>query len=230
VPSAASDALQRLSAAPVTAAGGGINYARYDRTVEEVLGSLNAFWTRTFRQELNQRFVGPREFIAYDPARDDPGCGGQPAGAQNAIYCADGRFIAWDEPTLLVPFYRDKGELAVGFVLAHEYGHAVQHSLGIFHKFKHTIEQELQADCFAGAWAGDLADQGILDPNDAPGKGGDLDDALDAIYAVGDDPSVPWQAPDAHGTGDQRATAFGDGYEDGVETCADDYGPGFSTR
>ena len=118
--------------------------------------------------------------------------------------------------------------MADGFILAHEFGHAVQHSLGIFGDFTHTIEQELQADCFAGAWAGDLADQGVLDPKDAPGKGGDIDSALDAIYAVGDDPSVPWQAPDAHGTGDERADAFGTGYDGGVDACADQYAPGFS--
>ena len=76
--------------------------------------------------------------------------------------------------------------------------------------------------------AGDLADQGVLDPKDAPGKGGDIDSALDAIYAVGDDPSVPWQAPDAHGTGDERADAFGTGYDGGVDACADQYAPGFS--
>lgn len=195
-----------------------------------MLGSLNEFWTRTFDEALNEDFVPPKTYIAYDPQEDDPGCGGTPAGAQNAIYCTQGRFIAWDEPTLLVPFYRDKGAMAVGFILAHEFGHAVQHSLGIFNDFSRTIEQELQVDCFAGAWAGYLADEGILDPEDAPGKGGDLDSALDAIYAVGDDPSVSWQAPDAHGTGDERAEAFGVGYDDGVDGCADQYAPGFSTR
>lgn len=210
---------------------GGVDYDAYAEDTVAILGTLEAFWETTFDEELGEKFVPPREYIAYYPEEDDPGCDGEAAGEFNAVYCGDGEFIAWDEPNLMLPFYSEKGPMAEGFVLGHEYGHAVQDSLGISEDFSFTIESELQADCFSGAWAGTLADEGILDPEDEPGAGGDIDSALDAIYTVADDAEGnpgPWQEPDAHGTGDERATAFADGYDGGVEVCANDYAPGFA--
>jgi len=205
----------------------GIDYEEYEAALEEMGALLDDYWERTFQEAFGESYGPPSDVIAYYPEEDAPDCGGQPAPPQNAIYCRGADFIAWDEPGLFIPFYRDKGDAAVGFVLGHEWGHLLQDRVGISGEFAHTIEAELQADCLAGAWAGDLDDQGLIEGG-GPGEGGDIDEALDAIFAIGDPPEYPWQSPDAHGTGEQRATAFADGFEGGPETCEVDYGPGFT--
>jgi Putative neutral zinc metallopeptidase len=222
----AADSIGQLQAAPQSGADAGINFAGYDDELAGMVDLLNRYWKETEPKDYSP----PSDVIAYNPSQPNaPRCGNEPPARENAVYCGPGDFIAWDEPGLFIPFYRDKGDMAVGFILAHEWGHLVQERLGLSTQFKNTIEAELNADCLAGSWAGWLADQGQLDPNDAPGKGGDIDSALDAIFSVGDPPSVPWQDPDAHGTGEERATAYRDGYEGGVDACAKDYGPGFTS-
>ncbi len=83
-----------------------------------------------------------------------------------------------------------------------------------------SVRQELQADCFAGVW-GHIAhrDRQLLEP-------GDLDEALQAASAIGDDRlqhrSGGEVVPDSftHGTSEQRARWFRRGFESGdMETC-----------
>jgi uncharacterized protein len=218
--------LGQLQAAPSTGSAG-IDFKAYDDELAGMVELLNQYW----KGEEPGDYSPPSDVIAYDPAQPDaPKCGGQPAAPENAVYCAPGDYVAWDEPGLFVPFYRDKGDMAVGFILAHEWGHLVQERLGLSTQFKHTIEAELNADCLAGTWAGWLADKGYLDPKDAPGKGGDIDSSLDAIFSVGDPPHVPWQDPDAHGTGEERADAYAAGYDGGIDACLKDYAPGFTGK
>jgi hypothetical protein len=222
----AADSIGQLQAAPQEGGDAGINFAAYDDELAGMVELLNRYWSET---EPND-YSPPSDVIAYDPSQPNaPKCGNEPPARENAVFCGPGDFIAWDEPGLFIPFYRDKGDMAVGFILAHEWGHLVQERLGLSTKFKHTIEAELNADCLAGSWAGWLADRGLLDAKDAPGKGGDIDSSLDAIFSVGDPPSVPWQDPQAHGTGQERADAYADGYDNGVGACLKDYGPGFTS-
>ncbi len=44
-----------------------------------------------------------------------------------------------------------------------------------------SVRMELQADCFAGVWGHSMQQQGVLET-------GDLEEALNAAQAVGDDP------------------------------------------
>jgi hypothetical protein len=225
--SAAADSLGQLQAEPQRGGDAGIDFNAYDNELAGMVELLNRYW----KSEEPNDYSPPSDVIAYDPAQPGaPKCGDEPAAEQNAIYCATNDYVAWDEPGKFVPFYRDKGDMAVGFILAHEWGHLVQDRLGLSDQFEHTIESELNADCLAGTWAGWLADKGFLDPNDKPGEGGDIDSALDGIFSVGDDPSVPWQDPQAHGTGDERADAYATGYDGGIDACMKDYGPGFSSE
>ena len=86
------------------------------------------------------------------------------------------------------------GDFAMAYVVAHEVGHHVQKLLGISDKMerirqqvgkeeynKYSVRLELQADFLAGVWAhhADAMDK-ILDP-------GDIDEALNAASAIGDD-------------------------------------------
>ena len=69
---------------------------------------------------------------------------------------------------------RRAGPLAQLYVLAHEYGHHVQNITGIMQDYpdngtgpdSNGVRTELQADCFAGAWVGDMTEQ--VDENGVP--------------------------------------------------------------
>ena len=116
------------------------------------------------------------------------------------------------------------GDFAMAYVVAHEFGHHVQTSLGISEQVQRmaqqdpsrrndlSVRQELQADCLAGAWA--HAEQADL-------EAGDIDEALSAASAVGDDriqQSTTGQVnPETwtHGSAEQRVAWFSRGYDSG---------------
>ncbi len=125
------------------------------------------------------------------------------------------------------------GEFAQAYVIAHEVGHHVQNLLGIAAKVQEvrsrasardanalSVRLELQADCFAGVWAR-TADEmkAFLDR-------GDIDQALRAAAAIGDDrlqqQSGGRVVPDSftHGSSEQRKRWFSRGFETGsVKAC-----------
>ena len=118
------------------------------------------------------------------------------------------------------------GDFAQAYVLAHELGHHVQHVLGIDEHVRRAQQQrpdmqnplsvrmELQADCFAGVWGHATQQRSIL-------EAGDLEDALNAASAIGDDRIQQRMGggvqPESftHGSAEQRASWFRRGYESG---------------
>lgn len=137
-------------------------------------------------------------------------------------------------------FYRDlharfgaPGDAAQAYVIAHEVGHHVQTLLGIAERTMAarrglstaeanalSVRQELQVDCFAGIWAH------YADRSRQMFEAGDLEEALNAASAVGDDRlqqrSRGRVAPESftHGSSAQRASWFKRGYESGdVAQC-----------
>ncbi|PZX19515.1 hypothetical protein LX69_00783 [Breznakibacter xylanolyticus] len=110
-----------------------------------------------------------------------------------------------------------EGDFAVAYIIAHEVGHHVQNLLGTMDKLNHsrskasekemnalTVKLELQADFFAGVWVHHA--QKMKQMMEA----GDMDEALNAAVAVGDDQiqmnSQGYITPDSftHGTSAQR--------------------------
>jgi len=138
-------------------------------------------------------------------------CGGQGLGLNNAAYCSAGDFIAYDVNWAFAAF-RQVGDAFIFYLLGHEYAHAIQLRLGLRSQF--TIEQELQADCMAGAYIGDSVRADQLSLQD-----GDLDELARGLEAVGDDPGQPWFAEGAHGSAKQRTKAFNNGYKKSLEPC-----------
>lgn len=122
-----------------------------------------------------------------------------------------------------------KGDFAQAYVIAHEFGHHIQKLLGISDKVEAAQQQnprqakplsvrlELQADCLAGVWASQQ--QKIIQP-------GDVDDAMNAASAVGDD-RIQKQAtgqvnPESwtHGSAAQRSHWFKTGYDGAsIQSC-----------
>jgi predicted metalloprotease len=123
------------------------------------------------------------------------------------------------------------GDFAQAYVLAHELGHHVQHILGIDEQVRRaqqerpdlqnplSVRMELQADCFAGIWGHSTQQRDIL-------EAGDVDDALNAASAIGDDRiqrrTGGGVQPESftHGSSEQRVQWFRRGFESGnVEGC-----------
>lgn len=186
------------------------DYDEYQQMLESVIGSLDAYW-REHLPRLGVEYRPPARYVYY---RSDegggPSCGGEQAPPRNAFYCSAGDFIAWDESGLMIPYYVSAGDFAAAFVLAHEFGHAMQSRLPRQERL--GVLRELQADCFAGAWAAAMQEQGRLEE-------GDLDEATLAVFSARDVPGTPFTDPQAHGSGFERTRAFTDGYENGPGAC-----------
>jgi uncharacterized protein len=181
----------------------------FKQDVGSTVETVEKYWGDRFTRARRQ-FTPVRQIVAY-AAEGEVACGGQPIPRNNAVYCSDGDFIAYDVNFAVRAFTRI-GDAFVYYLLGHEYAHAIQVRLGLGYSF--TIEQELQADCMAGAYLGDSirAKTLTLEP-------GDLEEFQQGLLAVGDDPGTPWFAPGAHGTAQQRTAAFFSGYRDGLTPC-----------
>ncbi len=133
--------------------------------------------------------------------------------------------------------FQAPGDFAQAYVIAHEVGHHVQNLLGIsseVHRKQQGVSKaqanelsvrlELQADCFSGVWAhhGQRARNIVED--------GDIDEALGAASAVGDDriqrAARGYVVPDSftHGTSEQRREWFLTGYQSGDPATCDTFG------
>ena len=124
------------------------------------------------------------------------------------------------------------GDFAQAYVVAHEIGHHVQHLLGTTSKVPRgqaaagpngaSVRLELQADCYAGAWAKSAQERQLL-------EAGDLEESLRAAAAIGDDrlqkQGSGTVAPDSftHGTSEQRMRWFMAGYESGDPRSCDTF-------
>lgn len=187
------------------------SYEAYSRTLQQVLGSLDAYWAQALPATFGVGYRSPSRYVYYRPEEEPgPRCGREQAPPKNAFYCAAGDFIAWDESGLMIPYYVSSGDFAAAFVLAHEFGHAI--SARLPEREPLGVLNELQADCFAGAWAAHVAEQGLLEE-------GDLDEATLAVFSARDVPGTEFTDPRAHGSGFERTRAFADGYEAGPRRC-----------
>ncbi|MPZ23743.1 MAG: hypothetical protein GEU28_09395 [Dehalococcoidia bacterium] len=185
----------------------------YEADLQLAIESVDEYWSITFPEVFGGEYQSPSVFGPYSSEEDGPTCFGEAATPVNAFYCFPPEdFIAWDEPNLFIPFFRDIGDFAIAFVIAHEWGHAIQARANLGFDAL-TILTELQADCFAGAWARWAQDeQEILEP-------GDLDEGVIALYTVRDPIDTPFTDPGAHGSAFERSNAFSDGFNDGPEAC-----------
>lgn len=196
------------------------------RFVSKVLASTEDVWTETFRQN-GKRYEAPK--LVLFTGSTPTACGtGQ--SAMGPFYCPGDHKVYID-----LAFYRElkerfhaPGEFAQAYVIAHEVGHHVQNLLGIadkVHQAKQrvskaeanamSVRMELQADCLAGVW-GKRTDtmKKVLEP-------GDLEAALNAASAIGDDrlqqQSQGRIVPESftHGSSAQRVRWFKTGFESG---------------
>ena len=206
----------------------------YEQTAEEeelaefvsvVLADTEYVWQDIFT-DLNREYEEP-VLVLYSGFVQSA-CGN--AGASTGpFYCPGDNKVYIDLSFYehLQTFFNAPGDFAMAYVIAHEVGHHVQNQLGIMDEYNSlrgqmsqtefnelTVRLELQADYLAGVWAHYAENMDLLDE-------GDIQEAMDAASAVGDDriqkQTQGYVVPDSftHGTSEQRMDWFMKGFEEG---------------
>ena len=201
--------------------------------------SVQDYWSKAYPQQVKGdyeqittvRFQGSTE----------SGCG-QASSQMGPFYCPNDRKVYLDttffDDMLTGQLGAKGGPFAIGYVIAHEYGHHVEDQLGILGKIRTTkgpksdsVRVELMADCLAGAWA-----KGAQTTQDASGQPiisdltqDDIKRAIDAAQAVGDDriqkKSSGRVDTDSftHGSAAQRERWFNTGLSQGTIKACDTF-------
>ncbi|MFP5393496.1 MAG: neutral zinc metallopeptidase, partial [Gammaproteobacteria bacterium] len=202
-----------------------------------VLADTEDTWSQLFREQ-GREYPRPKLNLFTDRIGTACGTGQSAAGP---FYCpADQEiYIDLDFYRMMQERFKVAGEFAQAYVIAHEVGHHVQHTLGMMDKVDQargrasereanalSVKVELQADCLAGVWA--------FHANKARSviEAGDVEAALKAATAIGDDAlqqqSRGYVVPDSftHGTSQQRVRWFSRGLESGRVTDCDTFAAG----
>ena len=148
---AASAAATQTTGSPGTDPDGTTTPEEFAADINDASALAEEYWSAEFRAS-GLAFSPVSRVIPYE-REGEVDCGGQPLGLKNAVYCSAGDFIAYDVNWAFAAF-RQVGDAFIFYLLGHEYAHAIQLRLGVRAQF--TIQQELQADCMAGAYIGDL--------------------------------------------------------------------------
>ncbi len=191
------------------------------------LQSLDQTWQPEF-QRAGIAFQQPT--LVFYSGGIQSGCGSA-SSAMGPFYCPSDQGIYID-----TSFYDQmarqlgaKGDFARYYVIAHEYGHHIQKLTGVADAIRSAqsqspraanqlqVRMELQADCYAGVWAG--KNRNLIDP-------GDFEEGMTAASAIGDDALTGGQVSSdnfTHGTSQQRMEALRTGMESGNDTACDRY-------
>ena len=164
----------------------------------DVLPVIDQFWSDTAR-ENGFAYTKPNVRLFQPGPTVVSACDQSPVASHS--YCALDRTLYLDlgrsqSYSFGALWQRDK-DFAVVLIVAHEWGHHVQHQLGLEDQAASIRDFELQADCMSGLFARYADERGLLDP-------GDLDEGIEVSMASGD-PS--------HGSGPERARAVTRGYQ-----------------
>ena len=195
-----------------------------DCLVVGVVNSVQSYWKKAFAEDG----------LTYAPARTQLFQGATQTGCGYATKDVGPFYCPADQKVYLDLTFFDElqsgygaqgGPAARAYVIGHEYGHHAQNLLGAMSRTRQgttgasspAVRLELQADCYAGVWMHNAVRTGYL----AEITRTDLDQALSAAQAVGDDRiqqrSQGYVRPDSftHGTSAQRAEWLTTGYSSG---------------
>jgi len=219
--------------------------APYTETAEEkeladfvsvVLADTEDVWTELFEKE-NKVYEEPVLVLYNDSVQSACGVSGSSTGP---FYCPGDHKLYID-----LSFYDElqrqfqaPGDFAMAYVISHEVGHHVQTLLGTMEQVQsqrsrqsqeeineNSVRVELQADYYAGVWASHAEGMNLLEE-------GDLEEALTAASAVGDDTlqkkAQGYAVPESftHGTSEQRKRWFYKGFESGSIAGGDTFNAG----
>lgn len=181
-------------------------------------------WEKIFA-ENNMQFEQPGMVLFDDGV--NTACGSATS-ASGPFYCPGDKKIYMDLKffeELKSRFGAKGGDFAIAYVIAHEYGHHIQTLAGTSAKVRQlqanksqteanklSVALELQADFYAGVWA--HYNKNLIEE-------GDIEEALSAANAVGDDAIQSKmqgrvdQESFTHGSSKQRMEWFMKGYKSG---------------
>ena len=191
------------------------------------LSSLNQTWEPVFQQA---RVPFQRPELVFYTGGTPSGCGNA-SSAMGPFYCPQDQGIYID-----TSFYDQldrqlgaRGDFARYYVVAHEYGHHIQKLTGVADAIRSAqsqdprganqlqVRMELQADCYAGVWAG--KNRNLIEP-------GDFEEGMTAASAIGDDRLTGGRVSSenfTHGTSAQRMEALRAGMESANDSVCDRY-------
>jgi uncharacterized protein len=205
---------------------------RQDCRIVGVVNSVQAFWNGVF-QRSNQQYRYADTVFFTDQV--NTGCGF--ASSQvGPFYCPRDQQVYIDLgffDELQSRFGAGGAPFAQAYVIAHEYGHHVQNMTGVLDRIgsdrqgpeSRAVRAELQADCYAGIWAANATEGGLIEELTQQ----DINEGLDAASAIGDDriqETTQGQVnPETwtHGSSEQRRRWFSRGYEEGRPAVCDTF-------
>ncbi len=188
-----------------------------------VMKSTEDTWGALFQQGGQQYRPAKIEFYR---GGGNSGCG-QAQSAMGPFYCpADqGVYIDTSFFQTMEQQMGAGGDFAKAYVIAHEVGHHIQNITGVADQVRQRqsrvsqadgnqlqVRMELQADCYAGVWAG---------RNATRIEAGDIEEGMTAANAIGDDTLMkqsgqrPVESMFTHGTSEQRMAALKRGLQSG---------------
>lgn len=164
-----------------------------------------------FSRDSYSAMPAPRSYVYVQSGESFPvpSCG--EANSMSYMLCRadDTVYIGQDQ---LWRFYAGNGDAAAAFGIAHEWGHHVQLTAGVFDLVgsrQDMIDAENQADCTGGAFLGYMDAQGQLESDDVD----DVNSVLPAIASA--------EGPERdHGTVEERANAAHYGFTNGLDGCS----------
>lgn len=221
-----------LGVQPAGIGAGGAQMSAADSAAEEPEVQFMSFVLDDVQNTWAQ--ILPKYGTQFHPAKlalfrnsTSSGCG-EAQSAMGPFYCPVDEHVYLDLGFFeeLSQRFGASGQFAQAYVLAHELGHHVQHLIGTDAQIRQAQERdpsaanqlsvrlELQADCYAGVWANSTNQRRLL-------EAGDIDQALNAASAVGDDRiqqrTIGRINVDSftHGSAAQRSASFKRGFDSG---------------
>jgi predicted metalloprotease len=209
------------------------------------VNSIQDYWVEALPANFGDQYKPAKTVLFANQVQTK--CGSADSGV-GPFYCpADDRvYIDLSFYDVLAKQLGAPGEFAQPYVLAHEYGHHVQDLLGTEASMRReqerdpgsanklSVKLELQADCYAGAWA-----KNATGTDDGSGQKifksisqQDIQEGLDTAAKIGDDTLQQRgggqvnPAEFTHGTSAQRQEWFSKGYESGSPKNCDTFAGG----
>ena len=220
---------------------GKVNASPSEEKLVDMVDAVARDVQETWSSLLGSRYQQTKVTLFRDSIQSACGYAGAVSGP---FYCPGDRNVYLDLTFFdeLSRRFGASGDFAQAYVLAHEFGHHVQSLTGTEAQVREqqradprsgnalSVRLELQADCYAGVWGHEAAKPGRAARGAVELDPGDLEEALRAASAIGDDRlqklGTGRVMPEkfTHGSSEQRVTWFRRGFDGGDARQCDTFG------